>query len=174
MRAKLPIALIDAYYDHDGKALCPMATGISHHISPNGGIEPCPIIQFATDNIGDERNIFEVMNGSSFLKDFRETTARHTRGCIVLERPDLVKELALKHGAKDTTIRGTAIAELDSMSKKGSQALEEEIPEKHWMYRLAKKFFYNDFGVYDNLQDVSAHANSNTVTTKPEPEKIAS
>jgi hypothetical protein len=24
----------------------------------------------------------------------------------------------------------------------------EEIPEKHWMYRLAKKYFFNDFGVY--------------------------
>ena len=26
-----------------------------------------------------------------------------------------------------------------------------EIPEKHWMYRIAKKFFFNDFGVYANL-----------------------
>jgi MoaA/NifB/PqqE/SkfB family radical SAM enzyme len=48
MRARMPIAIIDAYYDHDGQALCPMATGISHHISPRGDIEPCPIIQFAT------------------------------------------------------------------------------------------------------------------------------
>ncbi len=176
MRAKLPIALIDAYYDHNGKALCPMATGISHHISPKGAIEPCPIIQFATDNINDQRNIFDVMNGSSFLKDFRETAARHTRGCIVLERPDIVKELALKHGATDTTIRGTAIAELDSMSKKGSQVLEEEIPEKHWMYRIAKKFFYNDFGVYSDLQNVPAPASSKSASSNPDPtpEKIAS
>src|SRR5437867_7485780 len=47
MRARLPIAIIDAYYDHSGQALCPMATGVSHHISPRGDIEPCPIIQFA-------------------------------------------------------------------------------------------------------------------------------
>ena len=26
-----------------------MATGISHHISPWGDIEPCPIIQFAKE-----------------------------------------------------------------------------------------------------------------------------
>ncbi|MGK0190608.1 MAG: MoaA/NifB/PqqE/SkfB family radical SAM enzyme [Verrucomicrobiales bacterium] len=174
MRAKLPIALIDAYYDHNGKALCPMATGISHHISPKGSIEPCPIIQFATDNINDKRNIFDVMNGSSFLKDFRETAARHTRGCIVLERPDLVKELALKHGATDTTIRGTAIAELDSMSQKGSQVLDEDIPEKHWMYRIAKKFFYNDFGVYKNLQNVSEPIKAVPASSKSSPEKIAS
>ncbi|MCX7898577.1 MAG: bifunctional proline dehydrogenase/L-glutamate gamma-semialdehyde dehydrogenase PutA, partial [Methylocystis sp.] len=33
MRARMPIAMIDAYYGHDGRALCPMSTGISHHIS---------------------------------------------------------------------------------------------------------------------------------------------
>ena len=153
MRAKLPIALIDAYYDHQGEALCPMATGISHHIAPSGAIEPCPIIQFATDNISDERGIYETMTKSAFLKDFRDTAAQHTRGCIVLERPDLVKELAVRHGADDTTIRKTALAELDSMVPHGSQALKtgEEIPEKHWVYKLAKRYFYNDFGTYREL-----------------------
>ena len=28
MRAKMPIAIMDAYYDDKGQALCPMATGI--------------------------------------------------------------------------------------------------------------------------------------------------
>ena len=155
MRAKLPIALIDAYYDHQGEALCPMATGISHHIAPSGAIEPCPIIQFAKENVNDERGLYETMTKSAFLKDFRDTAAQHTRGCIVLERPDLVKDLALKHGATDTTIRKTAMAELESMVPHGSQVLEpgEEIPEKHWMYKLAKRFFYNDFGTYKALDE---------------------
>jgi hypothetical protein len=26
----------------------------------------------------------------------------------------------------------------------------EEIPEKHWMYRLAKKYWFSDFGAYRN------------------------
>ena len=150
MRAKMPIAIVDAYYDHKGQALCPMATGISHHISPRGAVEPCPIIQFAAENITDSRGIFETLTRSSFLKDFRDVAAQHTRGCIVLERPDLVKALAAKHGAADTTIRQTAVAELDSMLPRTSQHRPgEEIPEKHWMYRLAKKYFFNDFGVYD-------------------------
>ena len=34
MRVKMPIGIVDAYYDHEGRALCPMSTGISHHISP--------------------------------------------------------------------------------------------------------------------------------------------
>jgi MoaA/NifB/PqqE/SkfB family radical SAM enzyme len=149
-RARMPIAIVDAYYDHKGQALCPMATGISHHISPRGAVEPCPIIQFAVENVRDERGIYETLTRSSFLKDFRDAAAQHTRGCIVLERPDLVKELAAKHGAGDTTIRQTAVAELDSMTPRTSQYRPgEEIPEKHWMYRLAKKYFFNDFGVYD-------------------------
>jgi MoaA/NifB/PqqE/SkfB family radical SAM enzyme len=152
-RARMPIAIVDAYYDHAGKALCPMATGISHHIAPTGAIEPCPIIQFATENISDSRGIYETFTSSAFLKDFRETAALHTRGCIVLERPDLVEALATKHGAKDTTVRQSALAELRSMTPRPSQWLpDEEIPEKHWMYQLAKRFFYHDFGVYEKMK----------------------
>src|SRR5882672_2398235 len=152
MRAKMPIAIIDAYYDHSGQALCPMATGVSHHISPRGDIEPCPIIQFATENIRDSRGIYTTMRDSAFLKDFRELSAHHTRGCVVLERPDLVKELVTRHGARDTTVRGTAMAELDAMTPRFSQWLPgEEVPEKHWMYRLAKKHWFGDFGAYRDL-----------------------
>src|SRR5437016_12928366 len=72
MRAKMPIAMIDAYYDDKGQALCPMSTGISHHISPRGDIEPCPIIQFATENIHDGDSAFDLMKNSAYLKDFRD------------------------------------------------------------------------------------------------------
>ena len=154
MRSKLPMAIIDAYYDGEGKALCPMANGISHHISPGGAIEPCPIIQFAVENTHDSDSIYDQMTGSEFLRDFRQAAASHTRGCVVLERPDVVKAIAQKHGAKDTTIRKTAMAELDSMTPRGSQWLPdgEEIPEKHFAYRFAKKYWFNDFGVYDELE----------------------
>jgi MoaA/NifB/PqqE/SkfB family radical SAM enzyme len=152
MRAEMPIVIVDAYYDHQGKALCPMATGISHHIGPTGGIEPCPIIQFATESVRDKLDLFEAMTSSKFLRDFRETAARHTRGCVVLERPDLVREIALRHGARDTTIRQSALAEVSAMKPRSSQWIEEEeIPEKHWVYWLAKRFFYHDFGVYGDL-----------------------
>lgn len=148
-RARLPIAIIDAYYDHDGQALCPMVTGVSYHISPRGDIEPCPILQFAVENIHDPRGPYEAMRQSAFLQDFRELTARHTRGCVVLERPDLVKAIVRRHQARDTTVRGTALAELEAITPRFSQWLPgEEIPEKHWMYRLAKKYWYHDFGAY--------------------------
>jgi MoaA/NifB/PqqE/SkfB family radical SAM enzyme len=149
MRGKLPIAIVDAYWDDKGEALCPMATGVSHHIGPGGDVEPCPIIQFANESIRDTRSIYDVMTSSGFLKDFRETAAKHTRGCIVLERPDLVKELVIKHGARDTTQRGTALAEMDALTPRGSQHLPgQEIPEENWMYRFAKKHWFFGFGAY--------------------------
>ena len=43
------------------QALCPMATGVSHHIGPSGRIEPCPIIQFATEGIHDGESIYDLM-----------------------------------------------------------------------------------------------------------------
>ncbi|MFM1945315.1 MAG: hypothetical protein RI897_4297, partial [Verrucomicrobiota bacterium] len=110
MRAKKPIAIIDAYYDADGQALCPMVTGISHHVSPYGDIEPCPVLQFGKETIRDQRGIVETFNSSTFLKDFREISGKATRGCVILERPDLVRQLVENHGAKDTTARGTALA----------------------------------------------------------------
>jgi MoaA/NifB/PqqE/SkfB family radical SAM enzyme len=149
MRGKLPIAIVDAYWDDKGEALCPMATGVSHHIGPGGDVEPCPIIQFAKENVRDERGIFDVMSNSAFLADFRKTAAKTTRGCIVLERPDIVAELVQKHGAADTTQRGTALAEMQALQPRSSQHLPgREIPEEHWMYRFAKKHWFFGFGAY--------------------------
>jgi hypothetical protein len=152
MRDRMPIGIVDAYYGHDGKALCPMSTGISHHVSPYGDVEPCPIIQFAKEDIKDGRGFVAAVRDSEFLKDFRELTAEATRGCVVLERPDLVKALVQKHSARDTTMRKSAMAELEAMVPRFSQWLPgEEIPEKHWMYRLAKRFWFSDFGSYKKM-----------------------
>lgn len=148
-RATKPIGVIDAYYDHQGKALCPAATGFTHHISPWGAIEPCPIVQFAKESIYDQKTLRETFNQSAFLRDFRQLAASTTRGCIVLERPDLLHELVVQHGAADTTARGTAAAELQAMAPRPSQFdPAHEVPEKSLAYRLAKKYFYNDFGAY--------------------------
>ena len=151
MRARLPLAMVDAYWDADGQALCPMATGISHHINPWGDVEPCPIIQFATETIDDPRGIYDVLNHSPFIRDFRETAARTTRGCIVLERPDLVRELVERHQARDTTHRraGSGMAELNAMQSRSSQHQPGgEIPEEHWAYRFAKRHWFFGFGAY--------------------------
>ncbi|TWT36548.1 pyrroloquinoline quinone biosynthesis protein PqqE [Posidoniimonas corsicana] len=149
MRTKMPIGIVEPYWDDRGQALCPMSTGVSHHIGPSGAIEPCPIIQFATENIHDGPDVYQLMSKSEFLDDFRRTSAEATRGCVVLERPDLVRDLVHRHSAGDTTQRGTALAELDRLEPRGSQhSPGAEIPEKQWLYRFAKKHWYFGFGAY--------------------------
>jgi MoaA/NifB/PqqE/SkfB family radical SAM enzyme len=153
MRAKKPIIIVDAYFDGEGQALCPAATGITHHINPWGDIEPCPIVQFTRESIhsseADPRPLQDKIMQSEFLRDFRRLAQSSTRGCIVLERPDLLKQLVEKHGARDATVRGTALEELSAMEVRTSQYNPVgEVPEKNWLYRLAKRFWFNDFGVY--------------------------
>src|SRR5438093_5870650 len=153
MRARKPIIIIDAYFDGEGRALCPAATGISHHINPWGDIEPCPIVQFTKESIhatpADGRSLRDKFMQSEFLRDFRTLAQSSTRGCIVLERPDLLRQLVEKHGARDSTVRGTALEELAAMQVRTSQYNPgSEVPEKNWLYRLAKRYWFNDFGVY--------------------------
>ena len=150
MRNQKPIGLIDAYWDDKGQALCPAATGISHHISPFGDVEPCPIIQFANEKIQDnDGDIYKTMTESPLLQDFRRTAANATRGCVVLERPDLLREIVTRHSATDTTIRKTAAAELENLESRPSQYNPgHEIPEENWVYRFAKKHWFFGFGAY--------------------------
>jgi MoaA/NifB/PqqE/SkfB family radical SAM enzyme len=174
-RAKKPIIVVDAYFDGQGQALCPAVTGVSHHINPWGDIEPCPIVQFSKESIhateDDPRSLKEKFFQSEFLKDFRDLAASTTRGCIVLERPDLLEQLIKKHGAKDATVRKTAMEELQAMQIRTSQYNpEHEIPEKSWVYRFAKKHWFSDFGVYDG-HDHSQTAAPALVQLDPPPPK---
>lgn len=172
-RVNKPIVVVDAYYDADGRALCPAATGFTHHISPWGDIEPCPIIQFAKESIYDERPLKDTFNNSAFLKDFRETAASATRGCIVLERPDLLKELVDRHGAKDTTARGSAIPELEAMETRPSQYNPGlEVPERSWAYRIAKKIAFSDYGVYGQHFVESSWRDTRNEPQEPEPDLV--
>lgn len=149
MRAQKPILIVDAYHDGLGSSLCPAAIGFTHHIGPAGDIEPCPVIQLAQESIHDRRPLKDLLANSAFLRDFRETAAAYTRGCILLERPDLLRDLAVRHGARDTTSRGTVLAELEAMQSRPSQYSPDlEIPEKSWAYRWAKRLWFTDYGAY--------------------------
>jgi MoaA/NifB/PqqE/SkfB family radical SAM enzyme len=148
MRARKAIGIVDAYYDGEGRALCPMAAGITHHVGPTGFVEPCPIIQLAVDD-ARTGSFYDTVTRSAFLRDMREAAAAHSRGCVMLENPRLVLEIADRHGARDTTLRGTAREELVAATPRSSQDLPgREVPERHWIYRLAKRRWFNDFGAY--------------------------
>lgn len=150
MRLRKPLGIIDAYWDDQGQALCPAATGISYHVGPGGDIEPCPIIQFAGANISDNGgDLFRTITGAEYLRDFRRVASSATRGCIVLEQPALLREFVQRHHLRDTTVRQTGLAELAALEGRTSQHQPGlEVPEKHWAYRFAKKHWYFGFGAY--------------------------
>ncbi len=149
MRLQVPLIIVDAYWDHEGKALCPAATGISHHINPHGDVEPCPPIQFARERIEDGTDLETLFAGSEFLRRFRELASDQSRGCILLENPQLLKEFMEQQNARDTTGRGTGFDELEAMSTlPGHHQPGKEVPEKSWVYRFAKKHWFFGFGAY--------------------------
>jgi len=149
VRTRTPMMIVDAYWDHDGNALCPAAVGISHHISPAGDIEPCPPIQFAAETIGDGSEVVATVQTSDFLRRFRETVTATTRGCIILDDPERLARLVEETGAYDSSGRDVGTAEMRALCCNPSHDLgDEAIPERSWAYRFAKKNWFFGFGAY--------------------------
>ncbi len=149
-RKDAPLFIIETYWDDKGNALCPGATGMSHHISPSGAVEFCPPIQMARDFINEKgSNMTELFENSGFLTDFREMTTESSRGCILLENPQKLVEFLEKHQAIDTTTRKSVLEEYKKMSPVAGHNQEgEEIPEENIFYKLAKKKYFFGFGAY--------------------------
>ena len=148
-RCHAPLVIVDAYWDDLGRALCPAAVGISHHINPWGDVEPCPPIQFAVDNIGNGSDLAARLRRSVFLPRFREFARNATRGCVLLDCPQRLNGFLRDCQARDSSGRSTAYAELTAMEKRpGHHQPGEEIPEKHWFYRFAKRHWFFGFGAY--------------------------
>jgi MoaA/NifB/PqqE/SkfB family radical SAM enzyme len=150
-RCRHPIIIVDTYWDDAGNALCPAASGISYHLNPWGDIEPCPPLQFARENVHNANGdgLTGLIEGSTFLRDFRRFASQATRGCVILEQPDRLAEFLREQQATDTTGRNTGYDELAAMDCLPSQHLPgREIPEKHWAYRFAKKHWFFGFGAY--------------------------
>jgi MoaA/NifB/PqqE/SkfB family radical SAM enzyme len=149
LRSRVPLLVVDAYWDHDGYALCPAAVGISHHINPFGDFEPCPIIQFAADSLGQSADPGATIAQSPFMEAFRRFAAAAGRGCIVMEGPDRLTRFLREQGARDCTGRGSGFAELGAACCRLSHRVPGgEIPERHWAYRFAKKRWFFGFGAY--------------------------
>ena len=149
-RMNAPVALIDVYWDEEGRAICPGATGMSHHISPSGAIEFCPVIQMATDFINsDASNMTELYAKSQFLTDMRRRIAQSTRGCIIMDNPQQMAEIIKEYDAKETTTRGTAMEEYARMTSIPSHNMNTNlIPEQSRPYRWLKRNYFFGFGAY--------------------------
>jgi MoaA/NifB/PqqE/SkfB family radical SAM enzyme len=148
-RPRQPLLIVDAYWDHAGRALCPAAAGISHHIGPRGDIEVCPPIQFAVETVGRGGDPAQLLDTSAFLAHFRAMAAAQTRGCMLLEDPAGLARFMEREGARATSGRAGDLAALSAMCPCPSHHLPgREIPEKSAFYRFAKKHWFFGFGAY--------------------------
>ena len=149
-RTDAPLFIIDTYWDDKGRAMCPAATGMSHHIAPSGAVEFCPPLQMACDMLNkDASNLTEIFNNSEFLASMRRMTAETSRGCILLENPQKMLQFLEEWKAVDTTSRGTVRDEYAAMQVvAGHDMAGEEIPEKSGIYRMLKKRYFFGFGAY--------------------------
>lgn len=146
-RLKYSIAIIDTYWDADGKPMCPAAEGLSHHINASGFVEPCPVIQFAKENI-DDKPLDLLYAESEFLTGFRNEINSKTNGCIIMEDPKWLAEFVNRHNAINTSGRPNEIEKLLNASVVSSHGSCKPIPEKSKIYRFAKKRAFFGFGAY--------------------------
>lgn len=149
-RLNAPVVLIDVYWNEEGRAMCPGATGMSHHVSPSGALEFCPVIQVASDFLNqDASNMTELYAQSEFLAGMRREIAQATRGCILMENPELMTSILEKYDLRETTTRGTAMEEYMKMTSLPSHNTNTNtISEQSHPYRWLKKHYFFGFGAY--------------------------
>ncbi len=148
-RGRRHIVIVDAYWDDQGRALCPAATGISIHINALGDIEPCPPVQFADRRAAVGQPLAPAVAGSPFLTAFRREVPAFTRGCILLDHPAALAPLVEQNGARDTSGRP---GNLESITARAPLP-GHDIPgppqrERQWLYRWAKRHWFFGFGAY--------------------------
>ncbi len=146
-RLEFDLVIIDAYWDENGYGLCPAASGLSHHINAAGFVEPCPVIQFATDKTG-VKPLADIYQSSTFLRDLRNELPKVTSGCILMENPSWIVEFAEKYHAADTSGRGNEKDRLRTMVPVPSHGSGIPVPEKSWIYRFAKRKAFFGLGAY--------------------------
>ena len=146
-RTKYDIILVDSYWDGKGEPFCPAAEGLSHHINPSGYIEPCPVLQFAVDNIKSS-SVEEIYEKSTFLDSFRKEINRKTKGCIIMEDPEWLYSFMARHKVINTSNREDFLEQLKNSPSICSHGSCERIPEKNRIYRFVKNKAFFGLGSY--------------------------
>jgi len=146
-RNRFPIVIIDAYWDDKGNPFCPAAEGLSHHITPAGHIEPCPVIQYSCGMVNDE-NLKDTYEKSAFLRCVKEGIHSGTRGCVLMENPAWVAGLAAELGAQNSSGWPGMEKQLRAGHSVCSHGSCPVIPETNWLYRMAKRKAFFGLGGY--------------------------
>ena len=154
LRRKMPIILIDTYWDEKGFAVCPASKGMAFVIGPGGSIEPCPPLNVTKDWITDNGgNFYETMNESEFLLRFREFigqkyNGKRSQGCVIIDYPRELADFFRSERVTDVSGRDF-LNELTQRTPLASHYLPgQEIPEDYWVYRLLKRMLFFGMGAY--------------------------
>ena len=104
----------------------------------------------ATDFLNaDGSNLTSCYAQSQFLADMRSRIARATRGCILMENPQMMTQLLQGHDVQETTTRGTAMKEYACMTGLPSHNMDmNPIAEQSRPYRWLKRHYFFGFGAY--------------------------
>lgn len=149
-RRTAKILILDAYWDADGRALCPGAMGLSHHIAPNGAVEFCPIMQAAGGFLnGNASNLEEIFQRETLLAGLRKFSAGQGRDCMVLHSPHELCDHLKSNAAQDSSGRDAFFRELAERSPMCCHDVPgAEIPERSAAYRFGKRNYFFGFGAY--------------------------
>ncbi|MBO7653714.1 MAG: radical SAM protein [Kiritimatiellae bacterium] len=148
-RCRANLFIIDAYWDADGRAVCPGTMGLSHHIAPNGAVEFCPIIQTAGTRLApDASNLEAAFQSDPFLGRLRAFSIQTGRKCILMEKPQELGGFLTEQNVQDSSGR----AFLSGLAQREPLICHDlpgdEIPERSLVYRLMKRSYFFGFGAY--------------------------
>jgi MoaA/NifB/PqqE/SkfB family radical SAM enzyme len=102
-RRRYPILLADFWNDGPLSGGC-LAGGSSYlHITARGDVEPCVFAHFAVDNIHN-KTLTEVLQSDFFnaIKERQPFSENLLRPCMIIDAPEILRELVFKYGARPT------------------------------------------------------------------------
>ncbi len=154
LRRKMPIILIDTYWDASGRAVCPASKGMALVIGSGGDILPCPPLGVARETLANHGgDFFKTVNESDFLRRFMQFIraqydGERSQGCVIIDHPKELAQFFRNENASDVSGRDF-LTELENAEPKQSHYLpDEEIAEDYWVYRLLKKTLFFGMGAY--------------------------
>ena len=149
-RRTAKIVILDAYWDAEGHAQCPGAMGLSHHISPNGAVEFCPIMQAAGGHLNaDASNLEAIFQQETLLAGLRKFSASQGRDCMVIHSPHELLDNLKANSAEDSSGRDGFFRELAERAPMCCHDVPGgEIPEQSAAYRFGKRNYFFGFGAY--------------------------
>jgi len=130
MRKTKPIVLADFWNDGTSVGGC-ISGRVYFHVNNKGDVEPCVFSQFAVDNI-KSKTIREVWKSPFFneLRSRQHEMKNRLRPCMIIDRPQVLRDVIARSGAKPTQQGGeatltTLAPALNDYAKKYAEIAEE-------------------------------------------------